>query len=56
MVNPAGGYGLGGYYAHQWDGYDYGFDPGTTSTKCRTHVPRSPHSALHYDMIDEDVF
>lgn len=28
VVNPSIGYGVGGYYAYPWYGYDYGFDPG----------------------------
>jgi sporulation protein YlmC with PRC-barrel domain len=28
VVNPSVGYGVGGYYAYPWYGYDYGFDPG----------------------------
>jgi sporulation protein YlmC with PRC-barrel domain len=28
LVNPDIGYGVGGYYAYPWYGYDYGYEPG----------------------------
>lgn len=57
VVNPAVGYGVGGYYAYPWYGYDYGFDPGADVYE----VPyaRDDIAELEpfdYDMIDADVF
>lgn len=40
VVNPSIGYGVGGYYAYPYYGYDYGYDPG------------SPYYNLGYDRDD----
>lgn len=29
VVNPSVGYGVGGFYAYPWRGYEYGYDPGS---------------------------
>ena len=57
VVNPSIGYGVGGYYAYPWYGYDYGFDPGAEVYE----LPYGPDEIAGYEpfedgMFDSDVF
>jgi hypothetical protein len=52
VVNPSVGYGVGGYYAYPWYGYDYGFDPGQDFYD----LPYGRDDVAAYEPFDSDVY
>ncbi|MDX1540567.1 MAG: hypothetical protein R3349_04110, partial [Geminicoccaceae bacterium] len=57
VVNPSVGYGVGGYYAYPWYGYDYGFDPGRPNYDIGyTRDDITDFEPFDLDEIETDVF